>query len=109
MRRAIGKRKKNPTINRRGAAGRKFFIKEVRKARPLVGAPSSMTLRVIFLLYKLAHEAMICSRAVSTSAIVAGPTTFAVAGTLKSSNEGTRSFFFVIAADMIGSAPDCWK
>jgi hypothetical protein len=49
MRRAIGKRKKNPIINNSGAAGRKFFRKEVRKARPLVGAPSSMTLKVIFL------------------------------------------------------------
>jgi hypothetical protein len=68
-----------------------------------------MTWEVIFLSYKLAHEEMICSRAVSTSAIVAGPTIFAVEGTLKSRSDGTRRFFFVIAADMIGSAPDCWK
>jgi len=49
MRRVIGNRKKNPTINKRGAAGRIFFIKEVRKARPLEGAPPSMTWEVIFL------------------------------------------------------------
>ena len=92
-----------------GTAGATFLRKEVREARPLEGAPPSMTLGVIFPYYKLAHEEMICSRAVSTSAIVAGPTIFAVEGTLKSSSDGTRTFFFAMAIDMIGSAPDCWK
>ena len=38
-----------------GNAGATFFKKEVRGARPLEGAPPSMTLGVIFPNYKLAH------------------------------------------------------
>ena len=55
MRRPIGNKKKYPMIASSGNAGATFLRKEVREARPLEGAPPSMTLGVIFPYYKLAH------------------------------------------------------
>jgi hypothetical protein len=53
--RPIGNRKKKPIIANSGNAGATFFKKEAREARPLEGAPPSMTLGVMFPYYKLAH------------------------------------------------------